>query len=71
MRLGWVGDEPTRGTWKTALRRATVTCSTCATSNRALDQMKCVSNQGADMQVMPIDAPSQSDVVVTVKHAKS
>jgi len=33
--------------------------------------MKCVSNQGADMQVMPIDAPSQSDVVVTVKHAKS
>ncbi|GAB7526577.1 hypothetical protein [Paraburkholderia sp. 2C] len=42
----------------------------CATSNRALDQMKCVSNLGADMRMMPIDAPGQSDVEVTVKHAK-
>jgi hemolysin activation/secretion protein len=32
--------------------------------------MKCVSNQDADMQVMPIDAPSERDVLVTVKHAK-
>jgi hemolysin activation/secretion protein len=32
--------------------------------------MKCVSNLGADMRMMPIDAPGQSDVEVTVKHAK-
>ncbi|CAB3764255.1 ShlB/FhaC/HecB family hemolysin secretion/activation protein [Paraburkholderia solisilvae] len=63
-------DPATRGTWKTAFPARDGDLLNLRDLEQGLDQMKRVSSQDADMQVMPTDVPGESDVVITVKRTK-
>ncbi|WP_322012243.1 ShlB/FhaC/HecB family hemolysin secretion/activation protein [Paraburkholderia sp. J12] len=63
-------DPSTRGTWKTAFPARDGDVLNLRDLEQGLDQMKRVSNQDAEMKVVPADVPGESDVVITVKRTK-
>ncbi|MBV8157919.1 MAG: ShlB/FhaC/HecB family hemolysin secretion/activation protein [Dyella sp.] len=64
-------DPDTRGTWKTAFPARSGDLLNLRDLEQGLEQMKRVASQDADMQVVPTAVPGVSDVVITVKRAKS
>ncbi|WP_321948625.1 ShlB/FhaC/HecB family hemolysin secretion/activation protein [Paraburkholderia sp. J10-1] len=63
-------DPATWGTVKTAFPVSGGDLLNLRDLEQGLEQMKRVSNQDADMQIVPADVPGVSDVVVTVKRSK-
>ena len=63
-------DPETRGTWKTAFPARDGDLLQLRDLEQGLEQMKRVPNQDVDMQIVPGDAPGESDVVINVKRSK-
>ncbi|NUX99991.1 ShlB/FhaC/HecB family hemolysin secretion/activation protein [Paraburkholderia youngii] len=63
-------DESTRGTWKTAFPARDGDVLQLRDLEQGLEQMKRVPNQDTTMQIVPGDAPAESDVAITVKRSK-
>jgi hemolysin activation/secretion protein len=63
-------DADTRGTWKTAFPARDGDVLQLRDLEQGLEQMKRVPNQDATMQIVPGDAPGESDVVITAKRTK-
>ncbi|MGF6766244.1 hemolysin activation/secretion protein [Paraburkholderia sp. GAS33] len=59
-----------RGTLKSAFPASSGDVLNLRDLEQGLEQMKRVSSQDVDMQVVPTDIPGESDVVVTVKRTK-
>ncbi|KFG93500.1 membrane protein [Burkholderia paludis] len=63
-------DEKLRGTWKTAFPTRDGELLRLRDLEQGLEQMKRVSSQDVSMQIVPADAPGESDVVLDVKRGK-
>ncbi|MFL9872954.1 ShlB/FhaC/HecB family hemolysin secretion/activation protein [Paraburkholderia megapolitana] len=63
-------DPKVRGTWKSAFPARGGDLLNLRDLEQGLEQMKRVSSQDVDMQIVPTDVPGESDVVVTVKRTK-
>ncbi|MDR8727445.1 ShlB/FhaC/HecB family hemolysin secretion/activation protein [Burkholderia pseudomultivorans] len=63
-------DEKLRGTWKTAFPTGDGELLNLRDLEQGLEQMKRVSSQDVSMQIVPADAPGESDVVLDVKRSK-
>ncbi|MBB5398321.1 ShlB/FhaC/HecB family hemolysin secretion/activation protein [Paraburkholderia youngii] len=63
-------DESTHGTWKTAFPARDGDVLQLRDLEQGLEQMKRVPNQDTTMQIVPGDAPGESDVAITVKRSK-
>jgi hemolysin activation/secretion protein len=63
-------DPATRGIWKTAFPARSGDLLNLRDLEQGLDQMKRVSSQDADMQIVPGTSAGESDVVITVKRTK-
>ncbi|HEY3598941.1 MAG TPA: heavy metal sensor histidine kinase [Paraburkholderia sp.] len=63
-------DPSTRGTWKTAFPTGSDDLLNLRDLEQGLEQMKRVTSQDVDMQVVPTDIPGESDVVIAVKRQK-
>ena len=63
-------DETLRGTWKTAFPARDGDVLQLRDLEQGLEQMKRVPNQDVTMQIVPGDAPGESDVVIAVKRSK-
>ncbi|MGU7785226.1 ShlB/FhaC/HecB family hemolysin secretion/activation protein [Burkholderia sp. PU8-34] len=63
-------DEKLRGTWKTAFPTRDGELLNLRDLEQGLEQMKRVSSQDVSMQIVPADAPGESDVVLDVKRGK-
>nr|WP_236078487.1 ShlB/FhaC/HecB family hemolysin secretion/activation protein [Paraburkholderia domus] len=63
-------DPNVRGTWKSAFPARDDDLLNLRDLEQGLEQMKRVSSQDVDMQIVPTDIPGESDVVVTVKRTK-
>ncbi|KVH36248.1 ShlB/FhaC/HecB family hemolysin secretion/activation protein [Burkholderia cepacia] len=63
-------DEKLRGTWKTAFPTRDGELLNLRDLEQGLEQMKRVTSQDVSMQIVPADAPGESDVVLDVKRGK-
>ncbi|RQR43489.1 ShlB/FhaC/HecB family hemolysin secretion/activation protein [Burkholderia sp. Bp9131] len=63
-------DEKLRGTWRTAFPTGDGVLLNLRDLEQGLEQMKRVSSQDVSMQIVPGDAPGESDVVLDVKRTK-
>jgi hemolysin activation/secretion protein len=63
-------DPTTRGVWKTAFPTRPGDLLKLRDLEQGLEQMKRLSRQDVAMQIVPADAPGESDVVITVQRAK-
>lgn len=63
-------DETMRGTWKTAFPTRDGDVLQLRDLEQGLEQMKRVPNQDVTMQIVPGDAPGESDVVIALKRSK-
>ena len=63
-------DAATRGTWKSAFPARDGDVLQLRDLEQGLEQMKRVPNQDATMQIVPGEAPGESDVVISVKRTK-
>lgn len=63
-------DEALRGTWKTAFPMRDGDLLNVRDLEQGLEQMKRMSSQDVSMQIVPADAPGQSDVVLNVRRTK-
>ncbi|WP_410198890.1 ShlB/FhaC/HecB family hemolysin secretion/activation protein [Burkholderia cenocepacia] len=65
-----LSDEKLRGTWKTAFPTGDGELLNLRDLEQGLEQMKRVTSQDVSMQIVPGDAPGESDVVLDVKRGK-
>ncbi len=63
-------DPSMRGTWKTAFPARSGDLLNLRALEQGLEQMKHVSSQDVDMQIVPTEQPGESDVVISVKRQK-
>ena len=63
-------DPKVRGTWKSAFPARGGDLLNVRDLEQGLEQMKRVSSQDVDMQIVPTDSPGESDVVLNVKRTK-
>lgn len=63
-------DAATRGTWKSAFPARGGDLLNLRDLEQGLEQMKRVTSQDVSMQIVPTEAPGESDVVISVKSAK-
>lgn len=63
-------DSATRGTWRSAFPARGGDLLNLRDLEQGLEQMKRVTSQDVSMQVVPTEAPGESDVVISVKRAK-
>jgi hemolysin activation/secretion protein len=63
-------DPDTRGTWKSALPLRAGELLNLRDLEQGLEQLKRVSSQDADIQVVPTDRPGESDIVIQVKRER-
>lgn len=63
-------DPATRGTWKSAFPAHGGDLVNPRDLEQGLEQMKRVSSQDVDMQIVPTDIPGESDIAITVKRTE-
>ncbi|WP_134167105.1 ShlB/FhaC/HecB family hemolysin secretion/activation protein [Paraburkholderia caballeronis] len=63
-------DPSVYGTWRSAFPTRAGDVLNLRDLEQGLEQMKRVSSQDADMQIVPADLPGESDIVLTVKRTK-
>ncbi len=63
-------DPTLYGTWKTAFPTGPGNLLNLRDLEQGLEQMKRVPSQDVDMQIVPGDAPGESDVMIAVKRSK-
>ena len=63
-------DEKLRGTWKTAFPTGDGELLNLRDLEQGLEQMKRVTSLDVSMQIVPADAPGESDVVLDIKRGK-
>lgn len=63
-------DAETRGTWKNAFPTAPGKLLNLRDLEQGLEQMKRVSSQEVDMQIVPAEKVGESDIVISVKRSK-
>lgn len=59
-------DEPVRGSWKTAFPARPGDLLNLRDLEQGLEQLKRVSNQDADMQIVPGNLPGESDIIISL-----
>lgn len=63
-------DAATTGTWKNAFPTSAGKLLNLRDLEQGLEQMKRVSSQDVDMQIMPADNMGESDIIIAVKRSK-
>ena len=63
-------DTETPGTWKNAFPATSGKLLNLRDLEQGLEQMKRVSSQEADLQIVPAGNPGESDIVISVKRSK-
>lgn len=63
-------DTATAGTWKNAFPASSGKLLNLRDLEQGLEQMKRVSSQDVDMQIMPADNMGESDIIIAVKRGK-
>ena len=63
-------DKATSGTWKNAFPTSAGKLLNLRDIEQGLEQMKRLSSQDVDMQVIPAETLGESDIVITVKRSK-
>ncbi len=63
-------DTSTRGTWKSAFPARDGDVLQLRALEQGLEQMKRVPNQDASIQIVPGEAPGESDVIISVERSK-
>jgi hemolysin activation/secretion protein len=64
-------DPTLYGTWRNAFPTGAGQLLNLRDLEQGLEQMKRVTNQDVDMQIVPSDQPGESDIVLTVKRSKA